>query len=69
MGLKDGHYSLSSEFRVSKDQRQYLDKITDVGLKQLIGISFTHASYLKILRSRVRIQEVCEEKTWVSNRI
>ena len=69
MGLKYGYYALSSEFRVSKDQRQYLDKITDVGLKQQIGISFTHVSYLKILRRRVIRQEVYEEKTWVSNRI
>ena len=69
MGLKYGYYALSSEFRVSKDQRQYLDKITDVVLKQLIGISFTHVSYLKILRRRVIRQEVYEEKTWVSNRI
>ena len=69
MGLKYGYYALSSEFRVSKDQRQYLDKITDVGLKQQIGISFTDASYLKILRRRVIRQEVYEEKTWVSNRI
>ena len=69
MGLKYGYYALSSEFRVSKDQRQYLDKITDVGLKQLTAISSTRASYPKTLRRHVRIQEVCEEKTWVSNRI
>lgn len=67
MGLKYGHYALSSEFRVSKDQRQYLDKITDVGLKQLTAISSTRASYPKTLRRHVRIQEVCEEKAWVSN--
>ena len=67
MGLKDGYYSLSSEFRVSEDQSSDLDKITDVGLKRLIYISFTRASYPKILRRHVRIQEVCEEKTWVSN--
>ena len=69
MGLKDGYYSLSSEFRVSEDQSSDLDKITDVGLKQLIYISFTRASYPKILRRHVRIQEICEENTWVSNRI
>ena len=67
MGLKYGYYALSSEFRVSKYQRQYLDKITDVGSKQLIYINSTYASYPKILRRHVRIQEVCEEKTWVSN--
>lgn len=69
MGLKYGYYALSSDFRVGKDQRHYLDKITDVSLKQLIGISSTRASYPKILRRHVRIQEVCEENTWVSNRI
>ena len=67
MGLKYGYNALSSEFRVSRDQRQYLDKITDVGLKQLIGISSTRASYPKILRRHVRIQELCEENTWVSS--
>lgn len=69
MGFKDSYYSSSSEFRVSKDQRQYLDKITNVGLKQLTAISSTRASYPKTLRRHVRILEVCEEKTWVSNRI
>ncbi len=68
MGLKYGYYALSSDFRVGKDQRHYLDKITDVSLKQLIGISSTRASYPKILRRHVRIQELCEENTWVSNR-
>lgn len=67
MGLKDGYYSLSSKFRVSENQSPYVDKITDVGSKQLIYTSSTHASYPKILRRHVRIQEVCEEKTWVSN--
>lgn len=67
MGLKYGYYSLSSKFRANEDQRQYLDKITDVGLKQLTAISSTRTSYPKILRRHVGIQEVCEEKTWVSN--
>ncbi len=58
MGLKYGYYALSSEFRVSNDQRQYLDKITDVGLKRLTAISSTRASYPKTLRGHVRIQEV-----------
>lgn len=68
MGFKDGYYAFLSESRVSEDRSPYVDKITDVGLKQLIGISSTYASYPKILRRHVRIQEVCEEKTWVSNR-
>ncbi len=68
MGLKYGYYALSSEFRVSKDQRQYLDKITDVGLKQLTAISSTRESPKVAKRRHVRIQEVCEENTWVSNR-
>ena len=69
MGFKDGYYALSSEFRVNVDQSPCVDKITDVGLKQLIYISSTYAPYPKILRRHVRIQEVCEEKTWVSNLI
>lgn len=68
MGLKYGNYALSSEFRVSQDQRQYLDKIADDGLKELTTISSTRASP-KTLRRHVRIQVVCEENTWVSNRI
>lgn len=68
MGFKDSYYSLSSKFRASEDQSPYVDKITDVGLKQLTAISSTRASYPKTLRRHVRIQEVCEEKTWVSNR-
>ena len=67
MGFKDSYYSSSSKFRASEDKSSYVDKRTDVGSKQLIYISSTYASYPKILRRHVRIQEVFEENTWVSN--
>ena len=68
MGFKYENYSHRSKFRTSLEQIGNENKITDVFVKQCIDDLYRTTPYPKIPLRHVGLHEICEEKTWVSNR-